>query len=72
MNLIDATPLGIGSGLPKPPSYQMMAGAGAVAPFMSTDKLNDALPFGPFTITEMLLLLTVPVTSAGFGIGFSP
>src|SRR5687767_7337553 len=50
----------------------MMAGAGAVAPFMFTLTLNEAFPFVPVTCTVMLLLLTVPVTAPGSGTGLSP
>src|SRR5262245_21298036 len=50
----------------------MMAGAGSVAPFMFTVRLNVAGAMPPFTVTEMLVLLTVPVTLFAAGIGLSP
>ena len=50
----------------------MMAGAGAVAPFMFTVRLNEAFAIPPLTWTEMLVLLTVPVTLLAAGIGLSP
>ena len=50
----------------------MMAGAGAVAPFMFTVRLNEAFAIPPVTWTEMLVLLTVPVTLLAAGIGLSP
>src|SRR5688572_28381313 len=50
----------------------MMAGAGAVAPFMFTVTLNEAIPIGPVARTEIMVLLTVPVTASAATTGLSP
>src|SRR5262245_63437677 len=50
----------------------MMAGAGAVAPFMFTVTLNEAIPMGPVTRTEIMVLLTVPETASAATTGLSP
>jgi hypothetical protein len=50
----------------------MMAGAGAVAPFMFTVALNEVLWSPSLTLTVILLSLTVPVTASFGGTGLSP
>ena len=50
----------------------MMAGTGWVAPLgIETEAVNEALFPPSITVTEMLLVLTVPVTDMGGG-GFGP